>query len=63
MKLAVLNASRDTSPEEVIARLKESGVAAMTERTIPCTLDGLTRTERDTLKAGCLINYYKTVRC
>ena len=60
--LAVLGIPQGTPPGEVIARLQKEGVRALTVRTISCTLDRLMRTERKTLKAGCLINYYKSLQ-
>ena len=59
LNLILLNVPPETPPEQVIERLKASGAAAITARTITCTLDSLTREERDTLKAGCLMNYYR----
>lgn len=58
--LTVLNVPAESSPEEVIRQLEDTNsVSSVTERVISCTLDHLSKTERRTLAAGCLINYYR----
>ena len=60
VKLLVLNVSSDSSPADVIDQItQDEDLEKLVEKTIPCTLDSLTRTERDTLLAGSLINYYR----
>lgn len=58
VKAAVLNIPAETLPEEVIRELQSS--TAGIKKVISCTLDSLTKNEREILKRGCLINYYKS---
>lgn len=60
MVLSVLRVPPEDTPEQVLARLEAAeSVKALCEREIQCTLDHLSQTERDTLRAGCLINFYR----
>ena len=61
VKVIVLNAEKISSHEELISRLSNpNDIEEMTASIISCTLDSLTRDERDILREGCLINYYKS---
>ena len=57
---ALLLDADGASPEEILKYLEIPGWAEQhTARRISCTLDALTKEERATLLAGCLINYYR----
>ena len=61
VKITVLNVPEGITAEELISCLqKPEDIERMTATTIHCTLDSLTRDERDILREGCLINYYKS---
>ena len=62
VRLVVLDITKEMPSREIVARLQKEGAGALRIRTICCTLDRLTGVERETLKAGCLINYYKSSR-
>ena len=58
--LRVLDTPANADPGDLAERLTDAAQAEkLTRTTMICTLDQLTRAERDTLAAGCLINYYR----
>lgn len=60
VRVLVLDFPSDADPHDVVALLRQpEGIAKRTRRSILCTLDTLTKTEREVLSAGCLINYYR----
>lgn len=53
--LNILRSGQETIKIEVL-----EGESGAVEKEIVCTLDSLTKEEREILCCGCLINYYKT---